>query len=340
MRGNAAHLRFVTYAERPHALLLDLGPDSSSGWLTVTSEGRSLFTGMVGSAASLSILLPYVRGQATKHDLMLNFDPAVGTDGSGMYIFKIGLQALDLEPATAPLNVGEKALCMPHHPGARLLRSGWAPAPDGEGYYNIRSEAALSLVLPHEAEEITLRLNLEPGLEFTPGMKHIVGVTEGGEWLSVAQLEGPGALDIPLPTLSAGEAANLVVHSAYVSDAAEALGNAALAMIVLKSVELLGTARFSTTSPLFQPRVYSHSFQQLTRQTIATLDQEHGPGHCHELCRLRKDLSNELVGCDDKALLLLTADELGMRALVRLGQSLLDQASERVDVKLLISDES
>ena len=96
MRGDAAHLRFSALSERPHALLLDLGPDPSPGWLTVTSEGRPLFTGMVGSTPSLSILLPFVRGQATKHDLMLYFEPAVGSDGPGLHIFEIGLRGIGL----------------------------------------------------------------------------------------------------------------------------------------------------------------------------------------------------------------------------------------------------
>ncbi|RWO30343.1 MAG: glycosyltransferase [Mesorhizobium sp.] len=327
MRAESARMRFQVASSGKFAVVLSFGELPPRGWLQLRQDGRSLFSGWLGSTRSLVVRLPTNQVAVLSNDIEIGFEPATDAAGALLRIAEIGL--LDLSPSVIDdrsispiLNLGECIFLGIEDSGRAFLGSGWDVEPELGGARNVLAEAQMSFCTPEMASDLVLRVCIEPLFGPLPGFRHFFAVSEDGNIHTAVQLDGAGEIEIALPRRSGRKPSNLVFHSVYVPETSGMSAAATVAAFVLTSMELRG--REAIDAPPFLPKAQarpSPRFRSLIGQGKALLVSDRGAGGMVELSAICQELAEFIETCDAKALVLLVSEKGSLDVIVGLGHA-------------------
>ena len=246
----------VIAAGEPLELALLPAAPLPQGWLRIVCGGVEIFAGQPMPGAELRCRIPAsIEAGPNRLELLFSFTPHDPTDPCRPGFTEIGLAVVrrspiarsfrEVGPAThARLNLGQRISFDTPATAALHLLQGW-DAPDELGVRNTAAEASLGFSVDVRAADLLLHIELEPSLPPVDGRRHLMGISARGELLQMAELAGPGTLQVPLPTsvLEPNGDAVLTFHSVFSEpEAGESpASRPAYAGIDLRAVTLSGT---------------------------------------------------------------------------------------------------
>lgn len=329
LRGSAGHLRFSAPGSAERDLMLAFAAPVPRGTLILSERGRVLFNGATGVARWIVVRLPAASAPFAPHDVQLRFEPhaskeADARDGT-LQIDAIGIMAGDFGRAP-PLNPGQTLYLGASHAGSACLSHGW-DASDPDGARNLAAEATILFHLPGPAHDLRLSLDLSPVLAPLPDAVHVVGVSLNGAILAAAALDGPGTVDVPLPSVGQSSDLRLVVHSTALqrpgapADPGGAPGNQA-ALLRLHGMTLHGRADGTARErALALPRGAPphRPAAQILLDRAARILADDTPDTQATAADLRAALTRFLATCSLRACLMMAATPTALETLAALG---------------------